>query len=102
MNKTTTENIEAVKKAQEELVKTCKESVRELGIEEATARIMSNQYGLEQVQADFHCLLVTTVNTLINNNIITAEQFDKDYQANLNKQKQEIKELIEKDTQDDQ
>ena len=93
------EELKELQEAQKELVKVCKQSVQELGVENAIAQSMANQYGLEQVQSDFHCLLLTLVNIIIDKNIITKEEFDKLYTERSKQQQEEIKEALNQNRQ---
>lgn len=80
--------------AKKQLLESCKDSIKVNGIEPSIQEIMANQFGLEQIQSDFHCLLLTLIGTLVENKVIDPAKFDADYLKNKELQQDEIKKYL--------
>ena len=81
----------------EELLKIIKESVRERGIENSIHDTIANQYVIEQVQTEFHCILNALISILLDKKIIDEESLNTNINKNIEAQEKMLKEELEKE-----
>lgn len=81
----------------EELLKIIKESVRERGIENSIHDTIANQYVIEQVQTEFHCILNALISILLDKKIIDEESLNANINKNIEAQEKMLKEELEKE-----
>ena len=81
----------------EELLKIIKESVRERGIENSIHDTIANQYVIEQVQTEFHCILNALISILLDKKIIDEESLNANINKNIEIQEKMLKEELEKE-----
>lgn len=83
-----------------ELLNIIKESVSERGFDKSLHDTIANQYVIEQVQTEFHCILNALIQTLIENKVIQEETLKQLIDENVASQEQMLKEMLEKDASD--
>ena len=81
----------------EELLKIIKESVRERGIENSIHDTIANQYVIEQVQTEFHCILNALISILLDKKIIDEKSLNANINKNIEAQEKMLKEELEKE-----
>ena len=81
----------------EELLKIIKESVRERGIENSIHDTIANQYVIEQVQTEFHCILNALITVLLDKKLIDEESLNTNINKNIEIQEKMLKEELEKE-----
>ncbi len=81
----------------DELLKIIKESVRERGIENSIHDTIANQYVIEQVQTEFHCILNALITVLLDKKLIDEESLNTNINKNIEIQEKMLKEELEKE-----
>lgn len=86
-----------IESAKQDLLQSCKEAIQENGIEYSLQQLMANQFGIESIQSDFHCLLLALLQSLVESKIVSSDKIDELYAQNKKTQEKQIKEYF-KDT----
>ena len=62
-----------------ELVELVKKSIAERGLERSLQDTVANQYVIEQVQTEFHCILNALISVLLDNNLINEQALQEEF-----------------------
>jgi uncharacterized protein with von Willebrand factor type A (vWA) domain len=78
-----------------ELLDIIKQSIVERGIERSLQDTIANQYTVEQIQTEFHCVLNGLIDLLIDAKIVDPADLRKRIEQKVAEQEAVIKEAIE-------
>lgn len=80
-----------------ELVELVKKSIAERGLERSLQDTVANQYVIEQVQTEFHCVLNALISILLENNLINEEKLRVAIDERIKGQEEYLKKVLEED-----
>lgn len=78
-----------------ELLEIIKQSIVERGIEKSLQDTIANQYTVEQIQTEFHCVLNALIDILIDSKIVDPEVLKTKVEQKVEEQEKLLKEAIE-------
>ena len=78
-----------------ELLEIIKQSIVERGIEKSLQDTIANQYTVEQIQTEFHCVLNALIDILIDSKIVDPEVLKIKVEQKVEEQEKLLKEAIE-------
>ena len=78
-----------------ELLDIIKQSIVERGIERSLQDTIANQYTLEQIQTEFHCVVNALIDALIDKELINADDLRARVEQKVAEQEKLIKEAID-------
>ena len=81
----------------EELLELVKKSIAERGLERSVQDTVANQYVIEQVQTEFHCILNALITVLLDKKLIDEESLNTNINKNIEIQEKMLKEELEKE-----
>lgn len=79
----------------QELLDIIKQSVSERGIEKSLQDTIANQYTVEQIQTEFHCILNALIDVIVEAKVVTAETLRERVEQKINEQEKLLREAIE-------
>lgn len=79
----------------QELLDIIKQSVSERGIEKSLQDTIANQYTVEQIQTEFHCILNALIDVVVEAKVVTAETLRERVEQKINEQEKLLREAIE-------
>lgn len=82
-----------------ELMELVKNSVVERGFEKSLHDTIANQYVLEQIQTEFHCVLNALAHILIEKNVVDKTKLKELTDSFIKVQEEELKKVLESDRQ---
>ena len=80
-----------------ELVKLVKKSIAERGLERSLQDTVANQYVIEQVQTEFHCILNALISVLLDNNLINEQALQEEINKKIEIQEEFLRKTLEED-----
>lgn len=83
----------------QELLDLVKKSVSERGLERSVQETIANQYVIEQIQTEFHCVLNAVIGLLLENNLIDEEKLKVAINTKVELQEEFLKKVLEEDLQ---
>lgn len=78
-----------------ELLEIIKQSIVERGIEKSLQDTIANQYTVEQIQTEFHCVLNALIDILIDSKTVDPEVLKTKVEQKVEEQEKLLKEAIE-------
>ena len=81
----------------EELLELVKKSIAERGLERSVQDTVANQYVIEQIQTEFHCVLNAVIGLLIENNLVDEEKLKLAIDQKVEQQEEFLKKVLEED-----
>lgn len=78
-----------------ELLEIIKQSVVERGIEKSLQDTIANQYTMEQIQTEFHCVINALIDALIDAKIVNGDDLKTRVEQKVSEQEALLKEAIE-------
>ena len=79
----------------QELLDIIKQSVSERGIEKSLQDTIANQYTVEQIQTEFHCILNALIDVIVEAKVVTAETLRERVEQKINEQEKLLREATE-------
>lgn len=79
----------------QELLDIIKQSVVERGIEKSLQDTIANQYTMEQIQTEFHCVMNALIDALIDKKLIDGEDLKERVEQKVIEQEALLKEAID-------
>ena len=83
----------------EELLELVKKSIAERGLERSVQDTVANQYVIEQIQTEFHCVLNAVIGLLLENNVIDEAKLKVAIDQKIEQQEEFLKKVLEDDLQ---
>lgn len=80
-----------------ELLELVKNSVVERGLEKSLHDTIANQYVLEQIQTEFHCILNALIQLLVEKGMVDEVKLKNLTDDFIKKQEEELKKVLEQD-----
>lgn len=80
-----------------ELLDLVKKSVAERGFEKSLQDTIANQYVLEQIQTEFHCILNALIQYLKESKLIDTDKLKEMTDSFIKIQEEELKQVLEND-----
>ena len=80
-----------------ELLNIIKESVSERGFDKSLHDTIANQYVIEQVQTEFHCILNALIQLLVEKGVVDEVKLKNLTDDFIKKQEEELKKVLEQD-----
>ncbi len=80
-----------------ELLELVKNSVVERGLEKSLHDTIANQYVLEQIQTEFHCILNALIQLLVEKGVVDEVKLKNLTDDFIKKQEEELKKVLEQD-----
>lgn len=81
----------------EELLELVKKSIQERGIDQSLQDTVANQYVIEQVQTEFHCVINAVISLLLENNLIDEAKLQQAITDRIKGQEEYLKKVLEED-----
>jgi hypothetical protein len=78
-----------------ELLEIIKQSIVERGIEKSLQDTIANQYTVEQIQTEFHCVLNALIDILIDSKIVDPEVLKTKVEQKVEEQEKLLKNKIQ-------
>lgn len=80
-----------------ELLTLVQKSISERGLENSLIDTVANQFVIEQVQTEFHCILNALISILIENNLIDEAKLRERISEKVKEQEEFLQETLDKE-----